>query len=105
MPDEQEFHIQLAELLEQRGWSQRELARHTERESGWGSSVTISLLASGELPPGIPAMEAIARAFRIDPARFPEYRMALLRNRLDPKRSPFSSALEALHLIESKIDW
>jgi transcriptional regulator with XRE-family HTH domain len=90
------FHIALQRLLTDREMSQRALARATEKECDWGSSVVISRLMRAELPPSERAMESIATALRIPPEHFAEYRLAMARARLDPQRVGFERALRAL---------
>jgi transcriptional regulator with XRE-family HTH domain len=94
------FHTALSELLEERGISQRELARLTQRH-GKGrtetvSNFTVNYLVQGEMAPTVRTMEAIAKALNIGPEHFAEYRMAMARRELDPVQVGFRKALKAL---------
>lgn len=77
----------------------RELARGTQKVAGWGAPNTVSLLMRGEYPPSIEGMEAIARVLGVNPDYFAEYRMAIKRRELDPKRVGFRRALAALDAL------
>ena len=79
------FHDALSELVIERGWSLRELARRTNKEipGDWGSSAVFSKYMKRADPPSTPALENIAKALRIDPRHFIEYRIDLARKALD----------------------
>lgn len=94
------FAETLKSLLEVEQISQRELSRRCIDENGWGSSRTISQLARGDLEPSFGAMENIAKALRISPATFAEYRLMAARNRLDPHVVGLKRALKTLEVFE-----
>jgi transcriptional regulator with XRE-family HTH domain len=89
------FPTALKELLRERDMSQRELIRQT-RKHGWGSAGAISFLINEELVPTMRAMEAIARALKIRPEHFAEYRLAVARRNLDPSAIGLKAALRNL---------
>lgn len=86
------FPEAVTELLAERDMSQRELIRQTRR-NGWGSPGTISFLMRDEQPPTVRAIEAIAKALKIRPEHFPEYRLAKARAALDPSVVGLEAAL------------
>lgn len=90
------FTEALRELMEERGWSMRQLSRHTKDETGWGALSTIHLLVHGHLNPGPEAIEKIAAVFRVPPDYFAEYRLAKARDSLDPDVVGFEKALRNL---------
>ena len=85
----QPFGRTLTALMQEQDVGVRELARATQKAAGWGAPNTISLLMRGEYPPTIESMEIIARVLGVSPDYFAEYRMAVKRRALDPKRPPF----------------
>lgn len=89
------FHDALADLLGEQEVSQSELARRV-RGRGWGSKSAVNLLARGELEPTIKAMSAIAKALTVSPEYFAEYRLAVARQRLDPRAVGLATALRNL---------
>ena len=97
---EARFADSLLALLEEKGWSQRQLVRETRRRSDWGSSTLMTFLTRGDMPPSLEAMETIASALQVDPAMWPEYRMAKWRHSLNPERVGYDAALKVLRKIE-----
>ena len=81
------------ELLAEKDWSIRELARRTKDETNWGSVSMLALLARGELRPSVNAMESVAKTLRVSPEHFAEYRLAKLRSTLDPEVVGLAKAL------------
>jgi transcriptional regulator with XRE-family HTH domain len=100
MKSNRPFTETLKSLLDMEQISQRELGRRCVEENGWGSSRTIAQLAKGELQPSFGAMENIARALRISPATFAEYRLMAARNKLDPREVGLKRALKTLEVFE-----
>lgn len=86
------FPAAVKELLDELEISQRELARRTNTH-GWGHTSTVNFLVRGETKPSIKAMEQIARALEVPPDYFAEYRMAKMRESLNPNRVGFKKAL------------
>lgn len=97
---EKSFTESVPELLEERGISQRELARLTQRRYGWGQSATISRLMTNDLSPTLEAMARIATTLQVDPTIWPEYRMAQWRHDLNPERVGLADAYATLREIE-----
>lgn len=87
-------------ILRERGMSQRELARVTQRHHGWGNSTTVSRMLANDLPPTLEGMEKIARALHVSPAIWPEYRMARWRHDLNPVRVGLDDAYATLREVE-----
>lgn len=90
------FAAALDDLLAERDWSNRHLATITREKFDWGSHGTINFLINGELAPSRRAMEVIASVLEISPRHFPEYRLLLARDKLDPERVGLDAALSAL---------
>ncbi len=90
------FTKSLPALLEERGWSLRELVRRTQREIGWGSHAGIGKFLSGETTLTPKLLESVAKVMRIDPRHFPEYRLMLARRELDPNAVGLAQALGTL---------
>ena len=90
------FGTALKELMQERGWSIRELARRTQRETEWGAQSTIHVLLVGQATPTKEAIERVAHVFRISPEYFAEYRLAMERERLDPEVVGLEAALRHL---------
>jgi transcriptional regulator with XRE-family HTH domain len=90
------FTETLAGLLEERDWSLRELSRQMEADGERISHVTLSALSRGVLPPSKRAMELIAKACRVDPAVFAEWRLEAKRLELDWRTQGLKRALRAL---------
>lgn len=86
-------------LLDERGWSLRELARRCEKETDWGTPGTVSLIARGGYPPTRDALENIAKVLRIKPTYFAEYRLMEARRQLDPKQVGLERALKNLEAL------
>lgn len=91
----QPFPKALHELLAEQEISQRELIRRTQRH-GWGSTGTITNILASDRSPSARAMEEIARALKIRPEHFPEYRLAKARTCLDPDVVGLEAALNGL---------
>lgn len=85
----------LHELMDERDWTLRELSRQT-KQHGWGSPGALSFLFNGEQPPTIRAMEALAKALKVPPETFAEYRLAKAREQLDERVVGFKTALANL---------
>jgi transcriptional regulator with XRE-family HTH domain len=94
---------QLTEFLEREQVSARELSRRLQERHEWGSPTMVAGIARGEYSPSIAAMQHLSWALRIDPEEFPEYRLAVERERLDPERVGFPQAVERLTVIESAV--
>lgn len=90
------FGEAIQDLLSEREWSIRELARHTKEDTGWGAVSTVHFMVRGDIPLTKNGLEAIARAFRLAPEYFAEYRMLQARESLDPTVVGFHKALRNL---------
>lgn len=90
------FSEALKELLEERGWSLRELARRTQNETEWGALSTLHALLMGYTGPTPEAIERIAHVLRVKPEYFAEYRLAQERAALDPDVVGLDKALARL---------
>jgi transcriptional regulator with XRE-family HTH domain len=90
------FPVALAELLDERDWSARHLSRQM-REAGKGlAHPTIAMLLRGDLEPSLNAMTLIAKALRIRPEHFAEYRLERARDRLNWRKVGVPAALREL---------
>ena len=98
--NEKRFAESVEELLKEREWSQRELAKVTQRHHDWGHSVTVSRMLRGDLAPSLEGMAKIAAALQVDPAIWPEFRMAQWRHDLNPERVGYPDAYATLREIE-----
>jgi transcriptional regulator with XRE-family HTH domain len=90
------FTETFAGLMEERGWSLRELSRRMEKDGDGLHHVTLSLMMRGEMPPSKRAMELISKAMRISPETFAEYRLETKREALDWRRRGLVKALREL---------
>lgn len=90
------FPQAVEDLLREREWSLRELQRRTQEEGKWGSLSTIHQLLSGGLRPSYEAMEHVARALRVRPEYFAEFRLAKAQRELDWERVGLKRALRNL---------
>ena len=93
---DQPFPEAISQLLQEREWSIRELHRQTHDKTGWGAMSTIHFMVRGDMDPSPEGIEAIASALNIDPRYFAEYRLAKVREGLDPRVVGFRAALKAL---------
>ncbi len=93
------FPEALSELLSEREWSLRELAKRTREELGWGSHTFFGQLTRGLVSPSMQAMANIAAVMRIDPAYFAEFRLGAAREALDPEVVGLAEALRALERV------
>lgn len=90
----QPFPKMLADLLEERDWSLRDLARKCQNDfNGWGSIATLSRYQRGQLTPTATALERLAYSLRVQPDIFPEYRLYQARAKLDPEKVGLSQAI------------
>lgn len=89
------FHTVLQEIMYDEEIGHRELTRRC-RAHGWGSLGTINRLVRGEIRPSMRAMRAIAHTLQIPPETFAEYRLAVMREQLDPESVGLPTALENL---------
>jgi transcriptional regulator with XRE-family HTH domain len=73
----------------------RALAELTQDQDTGGRGVTyayLCALTSGREYPSRRSLELIAASLEIKPGYFPEYRLAELRDQLDPRRAGFTAA-------------
>jgi transcriptional regulator with XRE-family HTH domain len=97
MQSNEPFTEALKDLMEENGYSLRELSRRCQSATdGWGSRMTIARYLSGEVAPTMRAMEIIAGVFQISPGYFPEYRLRIARAQLDPEEVGLPVALANL---------
>lgn len=87
------FSKALQRLLDERGWSLRELHRRTQHEVEWGALSTLHVLLTAQVHPTTEAIERIASVFRVKPTYFAEYRLAKAREALDENQVGLASAL------------
>lgn len=92
---DREFPEAVKDLLHNRQMSQRELARALKKKGGPGLSA-LNYVLSGDVRPSKRMMESVAKAFNIDPEYFPEYRLAIARDELDPDAVGLDAALRVL---------
>lgn len=96
MQTQKPFPEALLAALEEQEISQRQLAKRTRANHGWGSIWTINQLALGQLKPTAHAIEEIATALQMRPEHFAEYRLAKARDKLDPEVVGLKRALTNL---------
>lgn len=87
--------VALKSLMRERGLTFRALAELTRAHDAGGRGVTytyLCALTSGREQPSRRSLEVIATTLDVDPDYFPEYRLAQLRDQLNPKRVGFLAA-------------
>jgi transcriptional regulator with XRE-family HTH domain len=95
------FPVELQELIAERGISQREVARRTKAYDPKGlSHVSVGHMLTGTLRPSTEAMKILAHALGVKPEYFAEYRLAIARESLDPRKVGFKAALDSLKRFE-----
>ncbi len=85
----------LKPLMRERQLTFRALAELTQTHDTGGRGVTyayLCALTSGREYPSRRSLELIAASLGIEPWYFPEYRLAELRDQLDPRRAGFNAA-------------
>lgn len=95
-------------LMEEQEITYRELEERTKRDDALTnkkgakglSNVSINMLATGRLAPTIESLEILARALRVEPTVFLDYRLAVLRFGLDPKIVGYDKARDLLTSLE-----
>lgn len=95
------FTESIRELMDERDWSIRELGRQVRSETGWGALSTIHFMVRGDMPPSMAGLENIAKALRIRPEFFAEYRLAKLREALDPEAVGFAAAVRTMNRLSA----
>lgn len=85
----------LATLRVQKGLSQERLALNAGLDTN-----TVRFAENGRNRPGRETLEALARALKVDPREFPEYRLLLTRQSLDEAIVGLTSALATLAAVE-----
>ncbi len=84
--------------MESRGLSYRGLADAIRKFDEQGiTHAHLNMLANGHDKPSMRAMELIARACRVPPEYFAEYRLAVAMRELDPELVGLEQALENLN--------
>lgn len=97
MKTEEPFPTALAALLSERDWSGRQLSRATKEGGQSGlSHPTVAMLLRGDLEPSVNAMTIIAKALRIKPEFFAEFRLEAARTRLNWRAVGVPAALKEL---------
>ena len=92
------FGQALRALMEARGLSYRGLADAIRRFDEQGiTHAHLNMLANGHDRPSMRAMELIARACKVPPGYFAEYRLAVAMRELDPGLVGLDQALENLN--------
>jgi len=87
--------VALKPLMQERRLTFRALAELTQAQDAEGRGVTYSYLCaltSGREYPSRRSLELIAASLKLEPRYFPEYRLAELRDQLDPIRAGFNAA-------------
>lgn len=87
--------IALKPLMRERRLTFRALADLTRTHDAAGRGVTFAYLCaltSGREHPSQRSLELIAASLELEPNYFPEYRLARLRDELNPKRTGFHAA-------------
>jgi hypothetical protein len=87
--------LALKRLMLERRLTFRALAALTQSNDAEGRGVTYAYLcglSSGREHPSRRTLELIAASLNLEPAYFPEYRLVVLRDQLDPRRTSFESA-------------
>lgn len=87
--------VALKPIMRDRRLTFRALAELTQSHDAGGRGVTyayLCALTSGREYPSRRSLELIAASLGIEPAYFPEYRIAELRDQLDPRRAGFKAA-------------
>lgn len=85
----------LKQLMRERKLTFRALAELTQHHDTAGRGVTyayLCALTSGREYPSRRSLELIAASLGIEPRYFAEYRLAELRDQLDPRRAGFKAA-------------
>lgn len=90
------FPAALDDLLSEREWSNRHLAKLCRQRFDWGSHGTVNFLINGTLAPSRRAMEVIAAVCEVRPDYFAEYRLLRARDQLDPDQVGLGAALANL---------
>jgi transcriptional regulator with XRE-family HTH domain len=92
------FGDALRTLMGELGITYRSLAEATREVDGRGiTHAHINMLANGHDKPSMRAMELVAQACGVEPAYFPEYRLATAMRELDPAEVGLEQALENLN--------
>jgi transcriptional regulator with XRE-family HTH domain len=73
-------------------WSRAEITRTHDPEGRGVTFAYLGGLTSGREHPSRRRLELIAASLNLEPGYFPEYRLAELRDELDPKRAGFQAA-------------
>ena len=98
MESDESFGDALRTLMNERGLSYRGLAEATRQLDGRGMThAHINMLANGHDKPSMRAMELIARACKVQPTYFADYRLAAAMRALDPAEVGLERALENLN--------
>ena len=87
--------VALKALMRERHLTFRALADLTHAQDVGGRGVTYAYLCgltSGREHPSRRSLELIAATLELEPDYFPEYRLARLRDELNPKRAGFQAA-------------
>jgi len=87
--------VALKQLMRERRLTFRALAELTQTHDAGGRGVTyayLCALTSGREYPSRRSLELIAASLAIEPGYFPEYRLAELRDQLDPRRAGFKAS-------------
>lgn len=96
------FKERVAELARARGMSVAQLRfeAYDADVKGTNPDTTAAILA-GRRPLSTAAIEAFARVLEVPPSDFPEYRLLLLRDQLDPAPANLAAAVDLLERIEA----
>lgn len=96
------FKVRVERLAAERGMTVSELrfAAYDPKAPGTNPNTTASAI-TGRRPITRPMIEAFARVLRVPPSDFPEYRLMLLREQLDPTPANLDAAVELLEALEA----
>ncbi len=96
------FRERVTALATARGMSVAQLRYEAFDSSIKGTNPdTTAAIIAGRRPVSTAAIEALARVLQVAPSDFPEYRLLLLREQLDPAPANLDAAVDLLERIES----
>ncbi len=98
------FPVRLKHLARERNMSVARLANVAWDPNVKGTSpATLNKALRGDRPVPLPLVEALAAVLEVEPATFPEYRLARARRLLDEREVGLDEALQNLARVESAL--